>query len=118
MPVDRRIGVVDQLEIIVPFHPLLHGKTEPATAVSVAQQRTDCGRRLLGRGDIGEDAPVAQGGLLVADNTLWSGRVAGSANDEHTVAIRAFNDRVNGDPRVENVLLAVRDGIMLARKIG
>jgi caffeoyl-CoA O-methyltransferase len=56
------------------------------------------------------------GGLLVADNTLWSGRVlAPSAETDR--AIVAFNRRVNEDPRVENVLLSVRDGIMLARKL-
>ena len=55
------------------------------------------------------------GGLIIADNTLWSGRVLDpqAATDR---AIVAFNERVNADPRVENVLLPVRDGMMLARK--
>jgi caffeoyl-CoA O-methyltransferase len=53
-------------------------------------------------------------GLMVVDNTLWSGRVADPANeDEATVAIRALNDRVYEDPRVQNVLLTVRDGMNL-----
>lgn len=55
------------------------------------------------------------GGLLVADNTLWSGEVL----DPKTAparAIVAFNRRVTTDPRVDNVLLPVRDGIMVARK--
>jgi caffeoyl-CoA O-methyltransferase len=57
------------------------------------------------------------GGLLVADNTLWSGRVLAPASaSDH--AIVAFNRHVTEDPRVENVLLSVRDGIMLARKVG
>lgn len=56
------------------------------------------------------------GGLLVADNTLWSGNVlAPKRETDHAVV--AFNKRVQDDPRVENVLLTVRDGIMLARKI-
>jgi caffeoyl-CoA O-methyltransferase len=55
-------------------------------------------------------------GLLVADNTLWSGEVL-DPKTESAKAIVAFNERVNKDPRVENVLLAVRDGIMLARKL-
>jgi caffeoyl-CoA O-methyltransferase len=60
---------------------------------------------------------LRRGGLLVADNTLWSGRVlAPAAKSDHGIV--AFNDRVNTDPRVENVLLPVRDGIMLARKVG
>jgi caffeoyl-CoA O-methyltransferase len=55
------------------------------------------------------------GGLVVADNTLWSGRVVDPQDDEDR-AIARFNDRVHADPRVEHVLLSVRDGIMLARK--
>lgn len=56
------------------------------------------------------------GGLIVADNTLWSGRVlAPSAASDH--AIVAFNALVTRDPRVENVLLSIRDGMMLCRKL-
>jgi caffeoyl-CoA O-methyltransferase len=59
---------------------------------------------------------LRQGGLLVADNTLWSGRVlAPVAATDH--AITRFNDLVTADPRVQNVLLSVRDGMMLARKL-
>jgi caffeoyl-CoA O-methyltransferase len=55
------------------------------------------------------------GGLLVADNTLWSGRVLSpSAPSDH--ALVRFNALVTRDERVENVLLSVRDGMMLARK--
>ncbi len=55
------------------------------------------------------------GGLLVADNTLWSGRVVDPTTPED-LAIARFNARVHADPRVDHVLLSVRDGIMLARK--
>lgn len=55
------------------------------------------------------------GGLIVADNTLWSGRVL-NPKDASDKAIVAFNDRVKSDPRVEHVLLTVRDGMMLIRK--
>jgi caffeoyl-CoA O-methyltransferase len=59
-------------------------------------------------------ALLADGGLMVVDNTLWSGRVADAdENDDNTRAIRALNDRVQADPRVENVLLTVRDGMNL-----
>jgi caffeoyl-CoA O-methyltransferase len=55
------------------------------------------------------------GGLIVADNVLWSGRVlAPSAEDDH--AIDRFNKHVAADPRVEHVMLTVRDGMTLARK--
>ena len=54
---------------------------------------------------------LADGGLIAADNTLWSGRVADESNDdESTLAIRGFNDRVRSDPRVVSVMLTVRDG--------
>jgi len=57
---------------------------------------------------------LADGGLIVVDNTLWSGRVVDDEEqDESTQAIRALNDHVAKDPRVENVLLTVRDGINL-----
>jgi caffeoyl-CoA O-methyltransferase len=56
-----------------------------------------------------------QGGLLIADNTLWSGAVLAPETDSAR-AIATFNERVMEDPRVENVLLSVRDGMMLARK--
>jgi caffeoyl-CoA O-methyltransferase len=56
-------------------------------------------------------------GLLLVDNVLWSGRVVDpDATDENTVAIRAFNDLVAADPRVEVVMLPVSDGLTLARK--
>ena len=56
------------------------------------------------------------GGLLVADNALWSGAVL-APKEQSDHALVAFNRRVQHDPRVENVLLTVRDGVMLARKI-
>ena len=56
------------------------------------------------------------GGLVIADNTLWSGKVL-DPRDPSDHAIVRFNARVAADPRVEHVLLSVRDGIMLARKL-
>jgi caffeoyl-CoA O-methyltransferase len=57
---------------------------------------------------------LAANGLIVLDNTLWSGRVADpNEDDENTRAIREVNDHVRDDPRVENVLLTVRDGMNL-----
>ena len=58
---------------------------------------------------------VRSGGLIVADNVLWSGRVL-NPEDADTRAIVAFNERVQQDPRVDNVCLTVRDGMMLAWK--
>jgi caffeoyl-CoA O-methyltransferase len=59
---------------------------------------------------------LRRGGLLVADNTLWSGQVL-APRAETDRAIVAFNRLVTEDARVENVLLSVRDGIMIARKL-
>jgi caffeoyl-CoA O-methyltransferase len=59
---------------------------------------------------------LAPRGLIVADNTLWSGRVADPGeDDESTRALRAFNDRVRDDPRTVSTMLTVRDGITLIR---
>lgn len=55
------------------------------------------------------------GGLLVADNVLWSGKVL-NPEQESDQALAAFNDKVHTDPEVENVLLTVRDGVLVARK--
>lgn len=59
------------------------------------------------------------GGYIIADNVLWSGNVLQSTSDmkESTKAIVEFNTKVQNDNRVENVLLAVRDGLMILRKI-
>ena len=57
---------------------------------------------------------LVRSGLMVLDNTLWSGRVADPSEDDDNVrAIRAVNERVLADGRVQNVLLTVRDGMNL-----
>jgi caffeoyl-CoA O-methyltransferase len=56
-------------------------------------------------------------GVILVDNTLWGGRVADQqADDEDTAAIRAFNDMVAADPRVDSYILPVSDGVTLIRK--
>ena len=61
---------------------------------------------------------VRAGGLIVVDNTLWSGAVADpSKKDADTEAIRAFNDAVRGDRRVAMSLLPIGDGVTLALKL-
>ncbi len=59
------------------------------------------------------------GGILLVDNILWSGKVVEelATNDKDTKAILALNKHINNDPRVEQVILSVRDGIMMVRKI-
>ena len=53
----------------------------------------------------------------MVDNVLWGGSVIDpQATDENTTAIRAFNDKVTADERVESVILAISDGVTVARK--
>lgn len=61
---------------------------------------------------------LRQGGFILADNTLWDGHVIDPAydHDHQTQGIRAFNDLVANDTRVETVILPIRDGLTLLRK--
>ena len=60
---------------------------------------------------------VKSGSYILADNVLWYGKVVEDIppGDLHTQAIRAFNDGVQADPRVENVILPLRDGLTIIR---
>lgn len=61
---------------------------------------------------------LVEGGYIIADNTLWDGKVTDPAcHDAQTLGIRTFNDRVAADPRVERVILPLRDGLTLIRKL-
>ena len=60
---------------------------------------------------------VKVGGYILADNVLWSGKILAPNPDQDTRAMLDFNKKIQEDPRVENLLLPVRDGIMLIRKI-
>lgn len=59
---------------------------------------------------------VRQGGLLLVDNTLWSGRVINPQRDRDREIV-AFNDLARADPRVELVMLPIADGLTMARKL-
>jgi caffeoyl-CoA O-methyltransferase len=59
---------------------------------------------------------VRSGGLILADNVLWSGKITELNADKDTRALQIFNDTVVADVRVECMLLPLRDGIMMARK--
>ena len=62
-------------------------------------------------------ALLRPGGLMVIDNTLWGGDVANPDNNEpDTLAIRAFNDTLHGDERIDLSLVPIGDGLTLARK--
>ena len=61
---------------------------------------------------------VRPGGLILADNVLWDGKVCQDPlpQDKQTLGIAKFNDMVSADPRVESVILPLRDGLNLIRK--
>ena len=62
--------------------------------------------------------PLMQpGGWILADNTLWDGHIIDPAydKDRQTIALRAFNDKVAQDPRLEKVILPLRDGLTIIR---
>ncbi len=63
---------------------------------------------------------IRDGGYILADNVLWDGKVCQSPlpRDRQTQGIAEFNDMVAADPRVESVILPVRDGLNLIRKLG
>ncbi len=59
------------------------------------------------------------GGFLLADNTLWDGHIIDAAydRDKQTLGLRAFNDQLAEDERFEQVILPLRDGLTIARKV-
>jgi len=59
---------------------------------------------------------IRPGGLMIADNTLWKGKVLWDKYDSMTAAIDEFNHRISKDPRVEATILPYRDGLTLIRK--
>jgi len=62
---------------------------------------------------------VKNGGFILADNTLWDGKVLKrvSANDTQTIEIMRFNDKIAQDNRIEKVILPLRDGLTIIRKM-
>ena len=59
---------------------------------------------------------VRPDGFIIADNVLWSGQVLLEEKDDNTLALHEFNKMIKTDARVSNVLLPIRDGLMVARK--
>jgi predicted O-methyltransferase YrrM len=59
---------------------------------------------------------VVPGGLILADNVLWGGKVLATATDQDTRTMQGFNDTLAADPRVEVLMLPLRDGLTIARR--
>ena len=95
--------------------PKLGGEFDLAFIDGDKREYPDYYRMLMG--DDGGRPLVHSGSVLIADNILWSGKVAQPVahNDRHTQALLEFNRMVAEDPRTENVILPLRDGLNLIR---
>lgn len=60
---------------------------------------------------------IESGGFILADNLLWSGKVLRPETDADTVTLRNFARSIQEDPRLQNILIPIRDGLMLCRRI-
>lgn len=60
---------------------------------------------------------VRTGGLIIVDNVLWSGKIVQGAVDKDTEIIRRFNQLISNDQRTEKLILPVRDGLFIIRKL-
>lgn len=95
--------------------PKLGGEFDLAFIDGDKREYPDYYRMLMG--DDGGRPLVHSGSVLIADNILWSGKVVQPVahNDRHTQAVMEFNRMVREDPRVENVIVPLRDGLNLIR---
>jgi len=59
---------------------------------------------------------VSAGGIIIAENVLWSGKVIMDNPDAETKALMHYAEKIHLDKRVENVLLPIRDGLLICRK--
>ena len=107
-------GVGDRVEIVV--GPALESlrALPPEPAVGFAYVDADKG----GYPDYYDEIVprLVTGGLLVIDNVLLGGRVIDPGDDERALAIAGLNDRIRGDERVDAVMLAIADGVTIARR--
>ena len=60
---------------------------------------------------------VKKGGLIIVDNVLWNGKIIAGASDKDSDNIRNFNEQVTNDQRIEKLILPVRDGLFIIRKL-
>jgi caffeoyl-CoA O-methyltransferase len=109
-----RAGVADRIELrLAPALDTL-GALPADHAIDFAFIDADKGRYLAYYSELLER--LRPGGLICADNTLWSGAVAHETDDADTAALQEFNDHVAADTRVESYILPVADGLTLIRK--
>lgn len=107
-----RTEYADRIEFLLgPATDLIPGLTETFDLVFIDADKTNYSNYfdlVINR--------LRPGGFIIADNVLWSGHVIEAIKDENTQALADFNEKVLADERVENVLLPIRDGLMIIRK--
>lgn len=116
-PYWQRAGVADKIELVI------------APAVQTLDARLAAGERdqydfaFIDADKTGYDAYyerclqlVRQGGLIAFDNTLWGGDVAQPGGDADTQALKALNDKLHRDTRIDMAMLPIGDGLTLARR--
>lgn len=109
----KKAGVADKVNLhIGDAKSIIPTLTTPFDLVYI-----DAGKRYNGHYYDLVFEQVKKGGFIIVDNVLWSGKVAEKKMDKDAARIDAFNKKVQADERVENILLPVRDGIMVVRKV-
>ncbi len=101
------LHIGDALEVI----PELEGRFDMVFIDAGKQDYSRYYNMLIGR--------MNPGGLILADNVLWSGKVIAGDREEDpdAISLHRFNEMVQQDPRVENIMLPIRDGLLIARKL-
>jgi predicted O-methyltransferase YrrM len=114
----QRAGVADRIALVIgPALDTLEAMREAGEAGTYDFAFIDADKQNHARYYEQCLALVRRGGLIVIDNTLWSGAVADPADQEaDTAAIRELNELVHRDERVTQVMLTVADGVTLVRK--
>jgi len=108
----EKTGFADRIECLLgPAADIIPNLTETLDLVFIDADKTNYSNYY----DLVFDK-LRPGGIILADNVLWSGRVLNEVKDEDTQALHEFNQKVLADERVENVLLPIRDGLMVMRK--
>jgi caffeoyl-CoA O-methyltransferase len=111
----ERAGVADRIELVIAPAAETLSALPPEPQIDLAFIDADKPGYRTYYDEIVER--LRPGGLVLLDNVLWSGNVVdGSDQSENTVAIRAVNDHVAADDRVEAVMLPIADGVTIARR--
>jgi len=116
-PFWQQAGVADKIELrLAPALQTLDAELAAGAAGSVDFMFIDADK--TGYDDYYERGLLLlrQGGLMAIDNTLWAGSVARPAKDDDTRALQQLNDKLHHDARVDLSLVAIGDGLTLARK--